>query len=291
MKTEQALREQIENVEELHGVVKTMKSLAAVSIRQYQQAVDSLSEYNRTVELGFHALIRNGKIDIRRISTNEGHSKAVIVFGANQGMSGRFDQVIRDHFLKESRHGEKGSYQFITVLGERLRGLLESAGKQVNGMYSYPSTVEGITGTLNDIVILVRKWRWDAGISEVEVMHNVPASGSSFKPVTRILFPVSGEWLDALAKKSWQSGSLPLIQMDDEMVLAKLVREYIFVILYRSFAESLAAENASRLSAMQAAQNNIEDKLEELRRTYNQQRQSAITGELLDIISGFEALR
>ena len=53
---------------------------------------------------------------------------------------------------------------------------------------------------------------------------------------------------------------------------------------------SLAAENASRLAAMQAAENNIEEKIDELYGRYHRRRQAAITEELLDVISGFEAL-
>ena len=57
-----------------------------------------------------------------------------------------------------------------------------------------------------------------------------------------------------------------------------------------AFAESLASENASRLAAMQAAENNIEEKIDELHARYHQRRQAAVTEELLDVISGFEAL-
>jgi len=62
-----------------------------------------------------------------------------------------------------------------------------------------------------------------------------------------------------------------------------------FVELSRACAKSLASENASRLLAMQVAERNIMDRLEELNVTYRQQRQEAITAELLDVIAGFEA--
>jgi F-type H+-transporting ATPase subunit gamma len=78
--------------------------------------------------------------------------------------------------------------------------------------------------------------------------------------------------------------------MDREALFSSLVREYLFVSLYRAFAESLASENASRLASMQAAEKNIEERLRELSAQYHQQRQMSITSELLDIVSGFEAL-
>ena len=69
-----------------------------------------------------------------------------------------------------------------------------------------------------------------------------------------------------------------------------LVREYLFVSLFRACAESLASENASRLSAMQRAEKNIDDMLEELARRYNNQRQSGIDEELFDVVAGFNAM-
>jgi len=79
--------------------------------------------------------------------------------------------------------------------------------------------------------------------------------------------------------------------MDWDDLFASLVREYLFVSLYRAFAESSASENASRLAAMQSAEKNIEDRLEELSTLFNRQRQMTITEELLDILAGFEALK
>ena len=72
--------------------------------------------------------------------------------------------------------------------------------------------------------------------------------------------------------------------------LLAFVREYLFVSLFRACAESLASENASRLAAMQRAEKNIDELLEDLNRTFHRLRQSGIDEELFDVISGFEAL-
>jgi F-type H+-transporting ATPase subunit gamma len=72
--------------------------------------------------------------------------------------------------------------------------------------------------------------------------------------------------------------------------LRALIREYLFVSLFRACAESLASENVSRLAAMQRAGKNIEELLEDLNGTFHRLRQSGIDEELFDVISGFEAL-
>jgi F-type H+-transporting ATPase subunit gamma len=79
--------------------------------------------------------------------------------------------------------------------------------------------------------------------------------------------------------------------MDWDALFSALIRQYLFVSLYRAFAESLASENASRLAAMQNAERNIDERLTALQGQFHQQRQSSITEELLDIVSGFEALK
>lgn len=72
--------------------------------------------------------------------------------------------------------------------------------------------------------------------------------------------------------------------------LRALIREYLFVSLFRACAESLASENASRLAAMQRADKYIDELLETLHRSFHRLRQSGIDEELFDVITGFEAL-
>ena len=77
---------------------------------------------------------------------------------------------------------------------------------------------------------------------------------------------------------------------DRERTLRALVREYLFVSLYKASAESLAAENASRLAAMQRAEKNIDDLVGDLNQTFRRLRQTSIDEELFDVISGYECL-
>jgi F-type H+-transporting ATPase subunit gamma len=82
-----------------------------------------------------------------------------------------------------------------------------------------------------------------------------------------------------------------MFTMDETDLLRALIREYLFVSLYRAFAESLASENASQLRSMQVAKRNIEDRLRASPAESRQLRQETITSELLDSIAAFEALR
>lgn len=120
--------------------------------------------------------------------------------------------------------------------------------------------------------------------------YNEPSTGTTYHPRQFQLLPLDLDWLRSLSQRSWQTNQIPLLTMDDEEFLSALIREYLFLYLFRAAATSLASENASRLSSMQSAEKNIQDRIGDLTSEYRRQRQSAITSELLDVVSGFEAL-
>jgi len=88
----------------------------------------------------------------------------------------------------------------------------------------------------------------------------------------------------------WPIKTTPEMLTDPSSTLRALVREYLFISLFQACAESLAAENASRLAAMQRAEKNIDELTEELTRRFHRVRQTSIDEELFDVVSGFEAL-
>ncbi len=95
------------------------------------------------------------------------------------------------------------------------------------------------------------------------------------------LLPLDRDWLEHLGEEEWPTRMLPTFFLPWDRLFAALVREYFFVSLHRAVIQSLASENASRLAAMQAAERNIRDRIDELKTQMNRQRQNAITVELL----------
>ena len=81
------------------------------------------------------------------------------------------------------------------------------------------------------------------------------------------------------------------LNTNEKATLLALIHEYLFTSLFKASAESLASENASRLIAMQRAEKNIGELLEDLKHNFNSLRQSLIDEELFDVVSGFEALK
>lgn len=120
--------------------------------------------------------------------------------------------------------------------------------------------------------------------------HNRPASGAVYAPVHQRLLPLDETWRRKLTEPPWPTKNLPEVMGRGSETLRALIREYLFVSLFRACAESLASENASRLAAMQRADKYIDELLETLHRSFHRLRQSGIDEELFDVITGFEAL-
>ncbi len=291
MQTLESLKRKIKSAQDLHSVVKTMKALAAVSIRQYEKAVESLAGYNRTVEMGFQIILQHKPPGLTMAQPALNERLGAVVFGSDQGMVGQFNGVIAQHAATEMDrlHVTRENRKLLAV-GMRVSARLEEAGHPVQDYIPLPGSVAAITPVVQDVALKIEAWRSNEGIDQVVLFHNTPLSGASYRPRTLYLLPVDLQWFQDLEHKPWPSRALPFFTMDWSRLFSSLIQEYLFVSLYRAFAESLASENASRLASMQVAEKNIEDRLEELNAQFHQQRQGAIDEELFDLVAGFEAV-
>ena len=291
MQTAEALQRKIKTAGDLQSVVKTMKTLAAVNIRQFEKAVESLAEYNRTVEMGLQILLRTRPEALALMKTEPANRLGAIVFGSDQGMCGQLNDQIVSHALEvmERIEGIGGKRTVLTV-GLRVAGRLEDAGQLLEEILSVPGSTSGITPMVQELVMIIEEWHSRRKIDQIMLFFCEHLSSASYRPQTLRLLPIDGEWLRKIQVRKWPTRVLPIFTMDWERLFTKLIRQYLFVSLYRAFAESLASENASRLASMQGAERNIEERLADLNGQFHRQRQMSITEELLDIVAGYEAL-
>ncbi len=287
----ETLHRKLENARELNSVVKTMKSLAAVNIRQYQRAVDSLQQYYENIEAGLQVAMRNKPESVRLIDAGRKEKLGVVVFGSEQGMVGRFNEQIAE-YTRRKLDEMKVSREDRTVLalGGKLIGRLESLGIEVDEGISVFGSMVDVNSVNQEVLIRIEEWRLQYSLGRIILLHNHPSSGTTYTQAERSLLPLNQDWLYSLQKRDWPTRMLPAHYTDWKELFSALLKEYFFVTIYRASVESLASENASRLSSMQAAEKNIQERLEDLGTRYQHQRQEAITSELLDIVSGFEVL-
>ncbi|MFZ2955605.1 MAG: F0F1 ATP synthase subunit gamma [Candidatus Ozemobacteraceae bacterium] len=288
-KTSVVVQRQIQSAQGLKSVVRTMKTLAAVSIPPYEKALQALDDYVRTVEIGITTFFRNADPLIQGLlSRQKPGGIGVVVFGSDQGMVGAFnDELARFTFRQLRALSEE---KRVWVVGERVYSRLAEDALTLYPSYSVPESIETIPALMSQVLSDMEVQREKGNLAKILLFYNRPALGAGFEPVVESLLPLDKSWLTSLQKNPWPNRKFPELGDSSEKILAALLREYIFVSLFKACARSGASEQATRLASMQRAEKNINDLLEELQREYHQKRQDAIMDELFDVISGFEVL-
>lgn len=288
--TTASLRRQIDSANDLQSVVRTMKALAASSIGQYETSVRALADYYRTVELGLGACLRDSEPAaslVEQKSRTDAGTIGAVVFGSDQGLVGQFNDVVADHAI--ALLGALPGTAHVWAVGERVHARLADARLPLAGLFAVPNSVQAITLLVGRILVASEARHSRGGVNELHLFYNRPTSGAVYAPVSQRLLPLDEQWRRELAARRWPTRRLPEV-MGGTGTLRALIREYLFVSLFRACAESLASENASRLAAMQRAEKNIDELLDDLNRTFQRVRQSGIDEELFDVVAGFEAL-
>ncbi len=291
MQTLAQLKRRIGSTDDLHTVVRTMKSLAAVNIRQYEEASHSLVAYAQTLEMALGIVLRHDP-DTRLYTRQSSRKKpGAVVFGSDQGMCGSLNEQVTSHALA-ALHDSGRDLKEIPVVcaGIRAADLMADAGADCRDIRELPGSVNTITPHVGEILMAIDTWQTRTGVDHIFLFHARQKSAAGYSPHTVHLLPIDAQWLEQYRYRTWDSACLPMFTMEPDQLLSSLIREYLFMTIFRAYVESLASENAARLAAMQGAQKNIEELMDDLENEYNQLRQMSITGELLDIVSGFEAL-
>ncbi len=277
------IEKQLKGVRSLKDIVHSMRSLAAVNLYKTEKVLQSIRQYRLMIQGGLglanYLLPAPGP-------EREGRSAlptAYLIFTSDQGLSGSFNEKIID-FVQQY---ESPSVEILyMVSGIRGRDLLQERKINVFLHTSAPSSIDGIKKAMRDLSDTLYLYYSEGRFGSLILFYNVYASVGRFTPMAFSVLP-----LDITQFKRDKSlPTQPHLYLTPEELLPLLLEEYLFIELYRALAESLASENGSRLKSMDSAGKNIDKKIEELLQLYRISRQEEITSEMLEIISGAEAL-
>lgn len=289
MATLETLDRKLRIGEELHSVVATMKGLSAVAIHDYERAMAALREYTTVVERGLQVVFFRRPDSVPEEPPDRGRV-AMIVIGTDQGLCGPINREIaitaRDW---SEEHRVDPEQRLVVALGLRAARELELLGMPPSEHEDLPGSVDGISRVVDDLIVRIDGWRTTEDVHRVLVFFQHPMQRTQRTPRMFQVLPADANRLRGIAERPWPTGMLPSFPHGREELLSALLREDLFVALYRALAEAKTAEHGARLSAMQAAEQNIEDRIADLRVAYHQLRQAKITEEILDVVSGFEA--
>lgn len=291
MPTQDILQRQVSSAKELQSIVRTMKALAAGNMHQYENAVQSLATFNRTLNQGLQIFLKHFPDVLQSQQAHEQRRLAIVAFGSDQGMCGRFNEQMTAYIARHlKRSALVTDTEQMIVVGSRLADQLEASGYSPALRLALPSSLGKVSQQVQTIVLQLETWRREQQVDRIWTFYNHPHHGLA-TPRLRQLFPFDPARLAQLSEAPWPSRCRPMVFQEKAPLFSALFRQSFFVGLYQACVDSLASENANRLASMQIAEKNINERLEALTRQYQHQRQAVITSELLDIVSGFEVLK
>ena len=283
-----ALRRQLGAAADLKSVVRAMKALAASSLAVYENSVLSLHDYYRTIEKGLVACRLQSPGHFPAPQRSSGNTAVgIVIFGSDQGLVGQFNEIIAE-FLKTKFPGAADLK--VWAIGERVAGALAEKGFARIEVFELPTSIESIGSFVGQVLVAIEAFQERLNSLELHVFHHRPATGATYAPQAQQLLPIDKQWWWSQGVEKWPTNQIPQTIAPPVPTYVALVREYIFVSLFRACVESLASENASRLAGMQRAEKNIDELSHALTQQFHRLRQSSIDEELFDVVSGFQSL-
>ena len=276
------IEKQLQTIDGLRDIIHSMRSLAATYLSRTEERLDGVRAYADTVGRAIEDCLFGREI---RLPETRGKGSAVLAFFSEQGLCGRFNEVMAEAAAEHAREIE--SPQFI-VVGRRGPALLRREKLSVLAELSSTTSPDGIDNLIHVIAKTVLGLHESGAFARLYLLHARYLSPGQIEPRFERILPLDlGQWRGTdRARVSQPHLALPRVDL-----LWELVSEYTFISLMRAFTESLAGENGMRLQSMEAARTNIDETLADLQLQARIQRQNEITEQLLDVVSGAEALR
>lgn len=285
------IRKRIKSVKNTRQITKAMKMVSAAKLRRAQENVVASRPFAQTLEAVMSTLMGRaepGSLSHPLLTSREVKKVELLVITSDRGLAGGFNANINRRALKwVADQQAKGIEVFVTTVGRKgnefLRGRGVSIRKDNAGLLQKLNyaAADGIAKELSHRFL-------NGDVDAVYVMFNEFVSAIAQVPTTAQLLPFEAKIAEG---KSGEAQVDYKYEPNPQAVLEQLVPQAVAVKIYRSLLESFAAEHAARMTAMENATRNAGDMIGSLTLFYNRSRQAQITKELVEIVSGAEALK
>lgn len=283
-----AIRKRISSVKSTQQITRAMKVVSAVKLRRAQDGINAARPYARKMREVVQAVAGRAGSDAHPLLTaREAKKLALLLVTSDRGLCGSFNAGLSRavyRFLNEHR----GAYEEITlfVVGRKGRDFFRRREIPIRKEYL------GVLGAVsrhhaetiaNDLIGGFLAGEFD----EVQIAFNEFRSAISQIVRFEKMFPIA---LESSGKTGGDDIDY-LYEPSREEILATLLPKYVQTQILRVLLESVAGEHGARMTAMDSATNNSVDMISRLTLKMNRARQATITTELIEIVSGAEALK
>jgi F-type H+-transporting ATPase subunit gamma len=298
-----SIRTRIGSVKSTQKITRAMKMVAGARLTKAQQRILALRPYavrtgqvlaNVTRAVSKSPEIHEAMLDHPLLARRPVKSVLLLVITSDRGLCGAFNaNILRLAERMWNERRELGQQVQIAVIGRKGRDFFRRRKAPVYRVFS------GVWDDLNlDRARLVARGVLSPFIrheaDEIILVYNEFKSAMTQRVVAEALFPLAAEpdpTAESSAIPEWDRFREYEFQPDKAALLERLVPMYVEISILRALHESMASELGARMTAMDAATTNASEMISKLTLDYNRARQAAITTELMEIISGAEALR
>jgi F-type H+-transporting ATPase subunit gamma len=285
------LRRRITGVKNIQQITAAMEMVATQKLKRLQQRAEAARPYSEKIQQMVARLAGSVRSDLSPLlQPREVVRTANLVVSSDKGLCGGYNANIVRLVLAEVPR-DAGAAQLTRVLGSKGQALLRAKGVPLDEPYADQVEKLDFTRVRNIARELVGAFV-DGRVDEVRLFYTTFVSSVSQRPTTLTLLPIRpGSLAPAGAGGAGGPEADFIIEPTPDELLRHLLPKYLEVKVYSAVLESLAAEFTARRNAMKQATDAAEDMIDALRRQYNRARQESITKELLEVVSGAEALK
>jgi F-type H+-transporting ATPase subunit gamma len=286
MASTREIRRRIRGVKNIKQVTRAMNMIAAARLRRAQLKAESARPYAERLSEILHDALAGGGVGSRHplLARREVKRIGLVLVTSDRGLCGAFNaNIIRaaEQFVA----AQTAPVGLITV-GKKGRDFFRRRGGNIDQHFMQPSRdvrLEEVGAISNEVITGYAVARYD----QVFLAYTRFVSVLKSSPTITQLLPLeraAAEAKDARPTVAYQ------FEPEAEELLNTMLPQYVEVLIYRALVESLASEQAARMVAMKAATDSASDMIDNLTREYNRVRQTSITTQILEVVSGAEAL-
>jgi len=287
------LKNRISSVKSTRKITSAMKMVAASKLRRAQELAESSRVYADSLSFILSSLAGNTKnsADLPEILTGRENSKIslLIINSSDRGLCGGFNSNLFRNAKKwiSDQQGQGKSVKIMTV-GKKASSFYKKTDLDIVASFEDLNSNDRQLQVSEEIKNKIMELFESNEIDEVSILFNKFVSAISQEPTYQSLIPLSNE--ETSEDESEVNNSVFEFEPDKNELLEYLVPRNFLTQIYRSVLESSASEHAARMTSMDNATRNAGDMIDRLTLTYNRTRQAFITKELIEIISGAEAV-
>ncbi len=287
------LKNRISSVKSTRKITSAMKMVAASKLRRAQELAESSRVYADSLSFILSSLAGNTKnsSDLPEILTGRENSKIslLIINSSDRGLCGGFNSNLFRN-AKKWISDQQGLCKYVKIMTVCKKAYIFYKKTYLDIVASFEdlNSNDRQLQVSEEIKNKIMELFENNEIDEVSILFNKFVSAISQEPTYQSLIPLSND--ETSEEESEANNSVFEFEPDKNELLEYLVPRNFLTQIYRSVLESSASEHAARMTSMDNATRNAGDMIDRLTLTYNRTRQAFITKELIEIISGAEAV-